>query len=164
MGNPSFHDVQVLSGSGVRLICESSPSPRVIWFLSLSVLWGSSCSTAVEHTHLKREVMGLIPAGCCLFLSFSVLSNVYLNRSLEEVQQYCFPMKNESLAMQFGPNKLTVWNLKKVGLVLIRIFQIAWKKKNVSSAEKRALGEKIVACKGRTKIGRVGALQPFSAF
>ena len=38
--------------------------------LQLSLILGSSCSTAVEPTPHNREVVGLIPAGCRPFFSF----------------------------------------------------------------------------------------------
>ena len=49
----------------------------------------SGCSTAVECTPSNREAAGLIHAGSWAFF-LSILSGVFLNRSLEEVQHYCF--------------------------------------------------------------------------
>ena len=51
---------------------------------------GSGYSTAVEHTPLDREVMGLIPAGYWAFSHLYAISSVSLNRSLEMVHHYCF--------------------------------------------------------------------------
>ena len=63
---------------------------------------GRGCSTAVEHALHVREVVGLIPAVCWAF--FHLLSSVIksLNRSLEEVQHYCFfsTKKNKCLVVQ----------------------------------------------------------------
>ena len=59
---------------------------------------GSSCTTAVERTPSSiidsRRVLD--------FFSFSILTNVFLNRSFEEVNHDCFPIYNESLAEQLG--------------------------------------------------------------
>ena len=64
------------------------------------VYWSSGCCPAVERTPPNKEVVGSIPIRYWLF-SLSILSNVSLNRSLEQVQQhYCFSYKNESLAAQ----------------------------------------------------------------
>ena len=58
------------------------------------LLMGSGGSTAVEGTLRIRQVMGSIRAG---LFSPSILGNVSLIRSLKEVQQYFFPIKNECL-------------------------------------------------------------------
>ena len=53
---------------------------------------GSGCGTAVEHTSHNRKDVGSIPARHCFYSSSSIFSNVFLNRSLEEVQHCCFPI------------------------------------------------------------------------
>ena len=62
---------------------------------------------AVEHLPHDLEVVGLIPPGNRLFLSF-YRSNVSLNRSLADVPPYLFTFKNESIAKHaeivFYPN------------------------------------------------------------
>ena len=63
---------------------------------NIRVVLESSCSTAVERTARNREVMGSIPSRCRAF-SPSIRSNVSLNRSLDEVQHYCFSCKNVCL-------------------------------------------------------------------
>ena len=68
----------------------------------------------VESVPSYREVEGLILGRVLDFFSFSILSNVSLNRSLGEVQHYCSSFKNKSLA--WGKTSLisSVWDLKNV--------------------------------------------------
>ena len=64
-----------------------------IQFVKKEHYFCSSCSTAVERMPRHREVMGSIPAECWAFPYSSILIKVSLNRSLEEVQHYCFSFK-----------------------------------------------------------------------
>ena len=79
---------------------------------------GRGCSTTVEGTPSYREVVGSTPAGSWLFPS-SILSNVYLNRLLEEPCGFSF--KNECLALQLGSKKLS-----KRSLGFKRVQEFKW--------------------------------------
>ena len=59
-------------------------------------------------TPCNREVVGLIPAGCWAFFSPSILSNVSLNRSLEEAHHSItvFPIKKNPQLCSLGLKKL----------------------------------------------------------
>ena len=70
---------------------------------------GSGCSRAVERTSHNREVTDLDPARCWAF--FLLLSSVMcpLKKSLEEVQHFCFSLKNEYLAVQLLGKKSLIY-------------------------------------------------------
>ena len=68
---------------------------KLLSLCELNCKMGSDCSTAVKWTPQNRDVMGSILSGAGLFSS-SILSNVSLNRSLEEVQHYCFSLKTKN--------------------------------------------------------------------
>ena len=56
-------------------------------------LFGSGCSTVVEHRPHKREVVGSNPAGCRAFSLLYPISSASLIRSLMEIQHYWFSFK-----------------------------------------------------------------------
>ena len=56
----------------------------------------------MEGAPQYRESWVRFPPGAGLFKDLSDLSKVSLNRSLKEVQHYCFSYENVSLAVQLG--------------------------------------------------------------
>ena len=90
---------------------EALESSAKVLMHSISSSAGSSCSTAFTGTPWNREVMVLIPAECRAFY-LSILSNVSLNWSPEDVQHCCFSSKKRLFTL--GQNKLNKHSLESL--------------------------------------------------